>query len=380
MRGKISCNYKTHMIQEATSKRRGQNFKMVATTELQPEFQEAMQTGSMICTEKLDGTCCLISKSQMRDWLWARHDIKPNKDAASRYKTFQQEQATQREQTTDLQVGTKEHNQEQCFHWDLEQDYKEKPDMWEFADNRCKPQSNGHLVGFVPVDPSLRQHLWHLSAVNLNLGLAVMLKYTPTNIVEYAAEERIDDKINVTELPQFALCIDRLSEYEGQTAELIGTHVNGNPYGLGNKQNPFHVYVIHGSVPINYPPGQLTDHDQVKQWFQDPDRGSVEGMVWHTTDRGTAQCEDEKECDSGVGNQRDGEMFKLHRCHMDIKWPDPSSYGVPRLSRQLVRIDTSVCAGHEHELKGQMKRMHEEWHGRTCPLNQVFLIDTISTK
>ena len=72
------------------------------------------------------------------------------------------------------------------------------------------PSDNGHLVGWVPVDPSLRNHLWHLSVVNLSTSHALVLKY---------------------EKSVLTMKIYPLTDLVGCTFELVGTNVNANPYG-----------------------------------------------------------------------------------------------------------------------------------------------------
>ena len=74
------------------------------------------------------------------------------------------------------------------------------------------PGENGHLVGWVPIDTSLRMHLWHLSVVDFNLGIGVFLHYSNTN-------------------SDLCVRIDSLENYLGKTLELIGSNINANPYG-----------------------------------------------------------------------------------------------------------------------------------------------------
>eukprot|EP00916_Digyalum_oweni_P017905 GHVL01029585.1.p1 GENE.GHVL01029585.1~~GHVL01029585.1.p1 ORF type:complete len:166 (+),score=13.24 GHVL01029585.1:1144-1641(+) len=107
-----------------------------------------------------------------------------------------------------------------------------------------------------------------------------------------------------------------LSELCGKTCELIGTSINGNPYGLGNKQQPLHVLVVHGSLPVTCP--SPLNGEAMHQWFEEEEPESsnnrVEGVVWH--------------CPSGA-------LYKLHRHHLNLPWPIPK----PRLSQQPVDID-----------------------------------------
>ena len=77
----------------------------------------------LAATEKLDGTCCLVQNFRGRPWLWARHDVKPNKTADKRFKEYQRIKYEQQ---------LSENNREplQPFLWNLEEDFKEKPDDW----------------------------------------------------------------------------------------------------------------------------------------------------------------------------------------------------------------------------------------------------------
>ena len=74
------------------------------------------------------------------------------------------------------------------------------------------PGENGHLVGWVPIDTSLRMHLWHLSVVDFNLGIGVFLHYSNTN-------------------SDLCVRINSIKNYLGKTLELIGSNINANPYG-----------------------------------------------------------------------------------------------------------------------------------------------------
>ena len=74
------------------------------------------------------------------------------------------------------------------------------------------PDDIGHLVGWVPIDPSLRTHLWHLSVVDLKRGEGLFLK-----------NNKLKGKLQIS--------IEKLENFIGKTFELIGTNVNANPYG-----------------------------------------------------------------------------------------------------------------------------------------------------
>lgn len=69
------------------------------------------------------------------------------------------------------------------------------------------------MIGWVPVEKSNKQYCWHSSVVDYELGTALVLKQHP------------DDPglLEVSAVP--------LSGLLEQTLELIGTNINGNPYG-----------------------------------------------------------------------------------------------------------------------------------------------------
>lgn len=70
--------------------------------------------------------------------------------------------------------------------------------------------------GWVPVDQTNKQYCWHASVVNYDVGVALVLK------------THVDDEglLEIASVP--------LADLMEQTLELIGTNVNGNPYGKYN--------------------------------------------------------------------------------------------------------------------------------------------------
>ena len=67
-------------------------------------------------------------------------------------------------------------------------------------------------AGWIPLQKNLRQYCWHLASVDLDLSLCLVL--TPG---ESSGE--------------LVIRCRPLSELCGKTCELIGTNINGNPYG-----------------------------------------------------------------------------------------------------------------------------------------------------
>ncbi|XP_054889858.1 uncharacterized protein C12orf29 homolog isoform X2 [Poeciliopsis prolifica] len=265
---KIPCVFLTDVKEEASRKRERQ-FQVVATETVNPVALEA-NVACAFATEKLDGTCCYVALYQGQPYLWARLDRKPNKQAEKRFKKHQ-------------------HTLKSCkdFSWIVEEDFKTVPESWipahrvKHSNGHPIPDEHGHIPGWVPVQRSNKQYCWHSSVVDYELGVALVLKP--------CCDE--DDLLEITALP--------LADLQGQTLELIGTNINGNPYGLGDKKQPIHCLVPHGSIPVRNPPP--VDFQLLRSWFQENCEGRVEGIVWHCND---------------------GTLIKIHRHHLGLRWPD----------------------------------------------------------
>lgn len=318
---KISCVFETSVLNVPSTKRPFQHYNVVATNTVK---EAAKQDGidTAIATEKLDGTCVFISEFQGKPWLWARLDRKPNKAAERRFKKFQSHQRNKGEGDTGVETPE---GSDVAFVWEVPGDFKEVPDHWIPAlrvpveNGQPQPDDNGHIPGWVPVNPKTRQHCWHLTAVNLTHSTGLVLREKPDE-----GKELEIDLVN-------------LSELIGRTAELIGTHVNANPYGIGNKQTPIHLLVVHGSVRAEVPRGlQL---EEMKAWLED--KGKVEGVVWH------CGC---------------GSLYKLHRHHMNLPWP----IAEPRLSCRRVSITVDMTPYEENEDKKSCLWRLSKLNGQTC--------------
>ncbi|XP_052798721.1 uncharacterized protein C12orf29 homolog isoform X2 [Mya arenaria] len=268
-----------------------------------------------VATEKLDGTCCYISEFEGNPWLWARFDRKPTKGAEKKFRKWQ--------------IGRQKHgkqgegessNLSPTFKWDILKDFKETPQYWipasgvEIVDGSPIPDDIGHTPGWVPISSSSRPHCWHLQAVDLKAGLALVLR------------EELGGGL-------FVECVN-LSSLTGHTAELIGTNINGNPYGLGTKKNPIHLLVIHGTIKVeNAPPISLED---IRAWFKGS--GQVEGIVWH--------------CANGT-------LFKVHRNHVSLKWPVSD----PTLTLRPVKISMDT---NDLDIENDFIATMAKLNGHTC--------------
>ncbi|KAM3869897.1 RNA ligase 1 [Diretmus argenteus] len=266
---KIPCVFLTEVREEQSRKRECQQFQVVATDNVNPVALES-NVDCALATEKLDGTCCYVTIYEGQPYLWARLDRKPNKQAVKRFKKYQ-------------------HSHKSCkgFTWNVEEDFKTVPESWIPAhgvkrhNGRPLPDEHGHIPGWVPVEKDNRQYSWHSSVVDYDAGVALVLR-------PHAESEDMLEIATVS-----------LADLLEQTLELIGTNVNGNPYGMGSKKHPVHVLVSHGSVRIRNP--TPVDFQQLSSWFQESPEGRVEGIVWHCND---------------------GTLVKVHRHHLGLRWPD----------------------------------------------------------
>ncbi|CAL1529275.1 unnamed protein product [Lymnaea stagnalis] len=278
---KISCAFEIGVTDESSNKRGNQTYKVSALRAI-TEQAERDDISAARSTEKLDGTCCLIQEFQGRPWLWARHDRKPSKTGERRFALFKK---------SHLKSNQNGENISQGFSWNPAKDFKailfEPPPNWvpasrlEIKDGFVLPDNIGHTPGWVPVQQNCRQQCWHLSAVDFKQSLALIVREAQGDAGSLVLESQ----------PLSQLC--------GQTCELIGTNINGNPYNLGTKQCPVHVLVPHGSLSLQCP--QPSNYDTMIEWFasEAPD-AQVEGIVWH--------------CSNGA-------LYKIHRHHLNLKWP-----------------------------------------------------------
>ncbi|XP_059192097.1 RNA ligase 1 [Centropristis striata] len=270
---KIPCVFLTEVKEEQSRKRDGQQFQVVATETVNPVALEA-NIDCALATEKIDGTCCYVTVYKGQPHLWARLDRKPNKQAEKRFKKYQ-------------------HAHRSCkgFTWNVEEDFKSVPESWipahrvKHLNGQPVPDEHGHIPGWVPVEKENKQYCWHSSVVDPELGVVLLLRPSADH----------GDVLEVAAVP--------LAELLEQTLELIGTNVNGNPYGLGSKKQPVHCLVSHGSVRIRNPPP--VDFQQLCSWFQESPEGRVEGIVWHCND---------------------GTLIKVHRHHLGLRWPDGETF------------------------------------------------------
>ncbi|XP_023581570.1 uncharacterized protein C12orf29 homolog [Trichechus manatus latirostris] len=152
--------------------------------------------------------------------------------------------------------------------------YKGQPYLWARLDRKPNKQaekrfkkflySKENSKGWVPVEKNNKQYCWHSSVVNYEFEIALVLKHHP------------DDPglLEISAVP--------LSDLLEQTLELIGTNINGNPYGLGSRKHPLHLLIPHGAFHIRNLP--TLKHNDLLSWFEGCREGKIEGIVWHCND------------------------------------------------------------------------------------------------
>ncbi|KAG7266443.1 hypothetical protein CRUP_005635 [Coryphaenoides rupestris] len=317
---KVPCLFVTEVKEEPSPKRLGQPFLVVATDQVNPVASDA-GVESALATEKLDGTCCYVTYYDGQPYLWARLDRKPTKLSDKRFKKYQHA-----------------HKSSKGFTWRVEEDFRTVPEAWipahgvKHLQGQPVPDNHGHIPGWVPVQTDSKQYRWHASTVDHEAGAALVLRPRSHG----HGQGQGPDPLELALVP----LVDLLE----QTLELIGTNVNGNPYGMGTKKQPLHALVSHGSVMLPGPPPPQ-DLRGLSSWFQRSPEGRVEGIVWH--------------CD-------DGSLVKIHRHHLGLGWPDGEcSFG----SRPVeVHVDATADR-HDYrppsgDLFASLSRLHGQRFGR----------------
>ncbi|KAA0705141.1 hypothetical protein E1301_Tti023202 [Triplophysa tibetana] len=105
------------------------------------------------------------------------------------------------------------------FLWNVEEDFREVPESWipahrvQHENGHLVPDEHGHIPGWFPVDGTNKQYCWHASLDDYPAGVALVLR----------VQEKDEGLLEIVSVP--------LADLMEQTLELIGTNVNGNPYG-----------------------------------------------------------------------------------------------------------------------------------------------------
>lgn len=280
VQSKIHCIFESKVEAVPSNKRRGQNYKVVAS-EILSKHAVNIDKLSKHVTEKIDGTCCYVQNNEEKSCLFARFDRKPTKPVEKKLKQFF---AKYNRWERDGKEG-----EEPTFELNHKTDLKSVPEAWmpaklvKLDEENCPiPDRNGHTPGWVPISTDTKQYCWHHTVVEQERLL----------VVRKCSHKDEEVSLEIVDVP--------FCDLHDKTFELVGTSINANPYGLGSKEQPFHFLVQHGAISIDLPHDDI-EYNLLKSWFRS-DACKVEGLVWHCSN---------------------GKMFKLHRHHMDLKWPLP---------------------------------------------------------
>jgi hypothetical protein len=156
------------------------------------------------------------------------------------------------------------------------------PDTW----FKTGIKKGKHLIGFMPLE---KNDKWHYDCHPLKDNKRDMTKVM--SLVRDSNNHLVYQEIEIESL-------------EGKSVEVMGPKFNGNPHHLEK-----HCVIPHGLFTIeNFPELKVNDSEalnKVKNWFiNDPNAGFFEGIVLHF---------------------ENGEMFKLHRHHLDLEWSPKTS-------------------------------------------------------
>lgn len=136
------------------------------------------------------------------------------------------------------------------------------PLNWEATSNKL-----GHRIGYMPLDKGDK---WHIDCMDGDFINVLRYKNNKTLIVK-----------------------EKLSELEGKSVELIGPKIQGNLHKVDK-----HCVYLHGSIELEGFPNDF-DRDKLKVWFINNEKCKYfEGIVVHFSN---------------------GNLYKLHRHHLDLK-------------------------------------------------------------
>lgn len=145
------------------------------------------------------------------------------------------------------------------------------------------PDKKGHRIGFMPVNLTNKEDKWFKEALVIT-DKTVMIKVL---IIENGVTI-------IKNIP--------LENLEGQTVEFVGPKIQGDPHKIG-----VHCVIPHGIFELDGFP-QDFNFDEFVTWFKTNKKTKFfEGVVIHF---------------------EDGQLFKIHRHHLDIPWnPENSLFG-----------------------------------------------------
>ncbi|XP_070265700.1 RNA ligase 1 isoform X4 [Myotis yumanensis] len=169
--------------------------------------------------------------------------------------------------------------------------YKGQPYLWARLDRKPNKLAEKRFKNFLHSKQNSKEFFWNVEED----FKPVPECWIPAKEIEQLNGNPMPDENGHIPVP--------LSDLLEQTLELIGTNINGNPYGLGSKKHPLHLLIPHGAFQIRNLP--TLKHSDLLSWFEGCREGKIEGIVWHCND---------------------GCLIKVHRHHLGLCWPIPDTY------------------------------------------------------
>jgi len=167
-------------------------------------------------------------------------------------------------------------------------------------------QTDSHGVGYMPLE---KGDTWFFDAFERDVDCP-----NQTNDIGHPLVKGVQStRVRVIEILESKLVYRyvELSELNDRSFELLGPMIQSNPHGL-----EYHALMEHGLIKCpTYPNiNEITGNnllDAIREWHRtDPLGSSIEGVVMHF---------------------ENGNMFKLHRHHLDMKWGNNTNIHPTRL-------------------------------------------------
>mmetsp|Transcript_2570 Transcript_2570/g.9813 ORF Transcript_2570/g.9813 Transcript_2570/m.9813 type:complete len:323 (-) Transcript_2570:200-1168(-) len=291
VQNKLPCIYKTQRVPLPSKNKNTtpQKFKIVATPILNESFGRLIADRvPFTISEKVDGTSCFVHHSQLHK----RRDLKLTREGTRLVDAHfaQQEHTTKPEP---IKINLHKHFQPLPNGWIMAKGARANFDVHQ---NMIKNER--HCIGWMPVQRTLSDDKWHCQPLDWDNQTARLVVPTLETTTAHNNNARTSLSFQFKQVP--------LSDLEGKSLELIGPKIQRNVYAFPKKAT--HAFVVHGSIPIlNTPTTQTHSADQIKEFFSHDklrqflqENPAMEGLVVHF---------------------KEGQLFKVHRNHLDLAWP-----------------------------------------------------------
>lgn len=139
----------------------------------------------------------------------------------------------------------------------------------------CGEDKNGHRIGFLPIESKGNDDKWFREVITITDNLTTV----KTLVIK-------DSKLVIENVP--------IETLEGKTVEFVGPKVQCDPHGILE-----HCVIPHGIFELDNFPCDF-NFEQFVEWFKTDEKTQFfEGVVVHF---------------------ENGQLFKIHRHHLDLPW------------------------------------------------------------